>query len=173
MKKVSKALKNYIVDGIALIVLGLILMIWSEFSLLALFKWIGIALIVIGGFKGVLYFLKNKKEQSLISLIVGVLQIAAGIALIVKSGTLTQYFPIVAAVILCYGAIMMIFQALKLRDRENKAFTVSFVLSLISLILAVIVFVHPAVLIDVMMQASGAAMIFEGIAMLYVLSRKA
>ena len=172
MKKVSKALKNYVVDGIVLIVLGLIFTIWSEFSLLALFKWIGIALIAMGGIKGVFYFLKRKKDRGLISLIISILQIVIGIALIVKSGTLTGYFPIVAAVILCYGAIIMILHALKLRDGKNKAFTVSFVLGLVSLILAVVVFVHPAVLLDVMTQTAGVAMIFEGAAMLYVLSRK-
>ena len=48
MKKVSNALKNYIFDAILLIALGLVMLIWPQWSLQIIFKWVGIGLIVTG-----------------------------------------------------------------------------------------------------------------------------
>ena len=58
MKKISAALKNYIVDAIALIVLGLVMVIWSDSALETIFRWVGIGLIVLGAIKGVSFFVK-------------------------------------------------------------------------------------------------------------------
>ena len=66
MKKVSNALKNYIVDAILLIALGLVMLIWPQYSLQIIFKWVGIGLIVTGLIKGLIYFTKKeKKDRSL------------------------------------------------------------------------------------------------------------
>lgn len=48
----------------------------------------------------------------------------------------------------------------------------SLVLGIVSLVLAVVVFVHPTLLANLMMQTTGVAMIFEGISFLIVLAQK-
>ena len=48
MEKVTNTLKNYIVDAVLLIALGLVMLIWPQWSLKIIFTWIGIGLIVTG-----------------------------------------------------------------------------------------------------------------------------
>ena len=93
MKKVSAALKNYIVDAAALIALGLVLLIWHRYSLLTIFKWLALGLLVMGAVKVVFFFLKKEKKRSLRDLIVGLVQIALAILVFVKSAGLTDFFP--------------------------------------------------------------------------------
>ena len=64
MKKVSNALKNYIVDAILLIALGLVMLIWPQYSLQIIFKWVGIGLIVTGLIKGLIYFTKKRRKTA-------------------------------------------------------------------------------------------------------------
>ena len=170
MKKVSAALKNYIVDAAALIALGLVLLIWHRYSLLTLFKWLALGLLVMGAVKAVFFFLKKEKKRSQRDLIVGLVQIALAILVFVKSAELTDFFPTVAALLLAYGAIVMLLRAVKLRKGAKKDFLTVLILGVVCLALAVVVFVHPAVLADVMIQAAGVSMIVEGVSLLIALS---
>ena len=173
MKKVSNALKNYIVDAILLIALGLVMLIWPQYSLQIIFKWVGIGLIVTGLIKGLIYFTKKeKKDRSLPDLPVGILQIAVGIFTAVKAEFLASHFPIVAAILLAYGAIVMIVRAVRIKDGDQRKFILSLVLGIVTLVLAAVVFAHPAMLANLMMQTAGIAMIVEGISLLIVMAQK-
>ena len=173
MKKISNALKNYIVDAILLIALGLVMLIWPQWSLQIIFKWVGIGLIATGLIKGLIYFTKkDKNERSTPDLLVGIAQLAAGIFVVVKAEFLASHFPIVAAILLFYGAIMMIVRAVRMKDGDQKKFKLSLILGIVTLVLAVVVFVHPAMLANLMMQTAGIAMIIEGISLLIVMAQK-
>lgn len=173
MKIVSNFLKSYVFDAILLIVLGIVLLIWPTGALMTIFKWIGIALIVLGVIKGFLFFTKkDKQERSTANLLASIIQVIAGIFFIVKADFLVAFFPTVMALLLAYGAIVMIVRAIKEKSADQQRFTVSLVLGIVTLVLAVIVFVHPTLLANVMMQASGISMIIEGTSLLIVLSQK-
>ena len=170
MKDISKLFKDVVVDSIGLIILGLILVIWSKNSLTVLFQILGIGLIVIGVLKWVFYFFgKTQEKRSIFDLFVGLLMIAAGIVLFVKSEPLTQYFPAVCAILLGYGAIRMIIQAVKMRFETMPRFLIPLIFGIISLVISAIVFVHPVFLLDIMVQVAGGAMMIEGIFMLILL----
>jgi len=173
MKRVSNALKNYIVDAILLIALGLVMLIWPQWSLKIIFTWVGIGFIVMGLIKGLIYFTKKeKKERSVSDLLVGALQLAVGIFAVVKAEFLASHFPIVAAILLAYGAIMMIVRAVRMKDGDQNRFRLSLILGIVTLVLAVVVFVHPAMLANLMMQTAGIAMIVEGVSLLIVMAQK-
>ena len=173
MKRVSNALKNYIVDAILLIALGLVMLIWPQWSLKIIFTWVGIGLIVTGLIKGLIYYTKKeKKERSVPDLLVGCLQLAVGIFAVVKAEFLASHFPIVAAILLAYGAIVMIVRAVRMKDGDQNRFKLSLILGIVTLVLAVIVFVHPALLANLMMQTAGIAMIVEGVSLLIVMAQK-
>lgn len=174
MKKfISNSLKNYIVDAILLIVLGLVLIFWPHVALVTIFTWIGIGLIVLGVIKGIAFFMKkNKKDRRAIDLIVGIIQIIVGILFIAKSDFLIAFFPIAGAILLAYGAIIMIIHAIKMKDGNQNSFLLSLVLGIVTLVLAAIIFVNPVLLANVMVQATGVSMIVEGVSLLLVLSRK-
>ncbi|MBO4230007.1 MAG: DUF308 domain-containing protein [Clostridia bacterium] len=173
MKKVSGALKNYIVDAILLIALGVVMILWPQSSLKILFTWIGNGFLVMGLIKCVLFFAKKeKKDRRAVDLIVGILQIIVGVLAIVFADFLALHFPVIAAVLLGYGAILMLFRALKLRNGKKGAFTVSLVLGVATLVLAAIVFACSAYFPGLMMQFTGAALIVEGLSLLIVMAQK-
>ena len=58
MKRISAALKNYIVDAVALFVLGLAMVLWSDAAIGTIFKGTGIGLLALGAIKAIGYFLK-------------------------------------------------------------------------------------------------------------------
>ena len=170
MNNLSKILKNVIVDAIGLIILGLVLIIWSEHSLTALFRAAGIILIAAGVLKWILYFFsKDQEKRSILDLAAGLLMIAGGIFLFVRSDPLTRYFPAVSAILLGYGAVRMIIQAVKSRMEPMKNFLLPLIFGIFSLVTAAIVFAHPVFLLDIMVQVTGGAMVIEGIFMLILL----
>ena len=170
MKKTSKVLKNTIVDAVGLIILGLLLLIWSKHSLTAIFQITGIALIVIGILKWVFYFFdKEQKQRSIFDLVIGLIMIACGIFLFVRAEPLVDYFPAVSAIVLGYGAIRMITQAVNARMESMKKFLIPLIFGIILLVIATIVFVHPVFLLDFMVQVTGVAMMIEGVFMLILL----
>lgn len=172
MKTVSAALKNYIVDAVALIVLGLVLTIWHKYTLLTVFKWLALGLLVMGAGKAVLYFLRKEKKRRLRELLMGLVQLVLAALVFFKGAALTDSFPLIVAVILACGAVVMLLRAVSLRKGVKKDFLLVLSLGIFCLVLAVVVFVHPAVLADVMLQAAGVAMIAEGVCLLVALSRK-
>ena len=173
MKKASDALKNYIVDAILLIALGLVLLIWPQWSLRVIFKWAGIGLIAMGLIKGMIWLSKKeKKECGVHDLPVGILQLAAGIFAVVKAEFLASHFPIAAGILLAYGAVMMIVRAVRMKDGDQNRFRLSLILGIVTLVLAVVVFVHPVILANLMMQTTGIAMIVAGISLLIVMAQK-
>ncbi len=173
MKKVTNALKNYIVDAILLIALGLVMLIWPQYSLKIIFTCVGVGLIVTGLIKGIVFFTKkDKQERSVPDLLIGILQIAVGIFAIVKAEFLAAHFPIVAAILLAYGAVAMIVRAIRIRNGNKNAFILSLVLGLVTLVLAVVIFLHPALIANILMQLTGIALIIEGLALLIVMALK-
>ena len=170
MKDISKIFKNIVVDALGLIILGLVLVLGSKYSLSVIFAIIGIGLIVIGVLKWVFYFFnKEKEKRSITDLLAGLLMIGAGIVMIVRAEPLTTYFPAVSAILLGYGAVRMIIQAVKSRFESMPKFLLPLIFGIISLVISTVVFVHPVFLLDIMVQAAGGAMVIEGIFLLILL----
>ncbi|MBQ4514520.1 MAG: DUF308 domain-containing protein [Anaerolineaceae bacterium] len=166
----SKLFKNLVVDAIGLTILGLVLVIWSKYSLAVIFAIIGIGLIAIGVLKSAVYFfIKTKENRSITDLLIGLLMIAGGIFLTVRAEPLTNFFPAVSAVLLGYGAVRMIIQAVKSRFETLPKFLLPLIFGIVSLVVSAVVFVHPVFLLNIMVQAAGAAMVIEGLFLLILL----
>ena len=170
MKDISKLIKNLVVDALGLIILGLVLVLWSKYSLFVIFRIVGIGLIVIGVLKWVFYFFnKTAEKRSILDLLIGLVMIAVGIILFVKAEPLMRFFPAVSALLLGYGAVRMILQAVNMRMASMGKFLTPLIFGIVSLISSVIVFVHPVFLMNIMVQAAGGAMVIEGLFILILL----
>lgn len=69
------------------------------------------------------FFSKEQEKRSILDLAAGLVMIAGGIILFVRSEPLTKYFPAVSAVLLGYGAVRMLIQAVKARMEPMKKFS--------------------------------------------------
>ena len=170
MKIIVKSLKNYIIDAILLIILGLFMLIKLGSTLITIYRILGIALLVPGALKVIFYFVKKDKKSTDV-LIAGIVQLIAGIVVLAKTEFFVAFFPAVAAVLLAYGAIIMLIRAWKLRNGERNIFIMALVLGIVTLILAGFILAHPTFIARVLMQATGVSLIVEGVALLLVLSR--
>ena len=67
---------------------------------------------------------------------------------------------------------MIIVRAVRMKGGNQNKFRLSLILGIVTLVLAVVVFVHPTLLANLMMQTAGIAMIVEGISLLIVMAQK-
>ena len=172
MKIVVSVQKNWLLDAIVLIALGLILLLWPNGTLNTVFRLIGIGLLVLGAVRVLAFFLKkDKTDRSAIDLIIGIVQIALGIFLLAKPGFFVAFFPAVAAVLLACGAVVMIVRALRQRKYSRAGAALNLVLGIITLVLTLVILAHPVFLADILVQAAGIAMIAEGVFLLIALFR--
>ncbi len=57
-------------------------------------------------------------------------------------------------------------------DQKRKLLIASLMLGIVTLVLAVVIFLHPALIANIMMQTTGVALIIEGLALLIVMALK-
>ncbi len=168
---IKDILKNYMLDGILLILLGIAMLIWPNSSLKALCIIIGIALCVIGLVHVLGFFASKDATRSPQQLIGGILPLALGILLIAASGFFIGAFQFVCGLLLLYGAALMFAQAWMLRSVRGLDFTLALVFACVTLVLAVVILIDPVAFASFITQLHGISLIIEGLSMLLVLRK--
>lgn len=168
-EKITELFKSYIFDGILLMVLGLLLIVWPGGALNVLCILMGAAVAIMGILKMISFFRRSNSERLPSDLLIGVIMLVLGIALIVKADFFIEFFNVVLAIMLIYGAILMFAQAIMLKDEKGLMFILSLVFSVITLILAVIIFINPVGFASFMTQLRGISLMVEGLAMILVM----
>ena len=168
----KKLIRNYITDAVLLILLGLILLFKPGGTLDFFCKILGIVLLVLGAVKALQFFItKDKSNKRVPSLLVGAIQVIFGIWLLANPGFFISFLPTVAGVVIAYGAIISIIQAIKAKKAGASGATLAIICSAITLLLAIIVILHPVAISAIMIQLIGMSLIVEGITLLVALSR--
>ena len=170
-KKVVDLLKSYVFDGFLLIALGLVMLIWPENSLMTICIVAGIIIGVMGFVRCIAFFVDKKKDQSPTDLLMGVILLAAGVALIVKSDFFISVFQYITGVILIYGAILMFAHAYTLRREKGPLFLFSLIFAIVTTALAVVILINPLSFASFITRLHGVALIIEGLSMIGVLRK--
>ena len=165
--------KNYIVDAVLLLAIGLFLLIHPSSTLNFLCTVFGVILLLMGVVKVLTYILaKDPQEKSVLSLIVAALQLIFGIWLLVKPEFFIAIFPIVAGLLIGYGAVVGLYETMQFKKLKLSGLTGLLVLSLVTLALAILVILHPTAIANIIIQVIGISMIVEGATLLIVMSKK-
>ncbi|MBQ1491499.1 MAG: DUF308 domain-containing protein [Blautia sp.] len=165
----SDMLRNYIADAVILIVLGILCFIWPQTALSMVFRILGASLVFMGVVKILTYALSDIKFGS--ALCVGILQVGFGFWFLLRPHFFISFFPMVAALVLIYGALVLLSRAFAFRTFDPGFFRTGLLLGLAILVLALVIFAHPAFVADLIMQVTGFSLVAEGIALLVVLSK--
>ena len=168
-EKTKKLLSNYLFDGILLIILGIIILVWPDGSRKILCIAIGIVLGIMGIIKCITYFVNKNGDHQVKDLLIGILQLGCGIALIAASDFFITVFQYITGIILVYGAIVMLVQAYRSRGEKKSKMILSIVFACITIILAIIIFINPASFGTFMTQLYGISLIVAGLAMVIVM----
>ena len=172
-------LKNaVIIDGVLLILLGLVLVIYPQNSLDFAVKWTGILLIIMGAAKLLItLFGRDDDDGSKTGdLVISVLQAACGVFMLAAPDVVKTIIPFVAGLVIAYGAAISLHKALKLRKLNIPAVKPVITLSIITLVLALFVAVFmiasPTTAAGVIVRIIGLSMLLEGVTMLIAFSMR-
>ena len=166
-EKIKTAIKNHGLDGILLIVAGLIMLLWPEASLRILCIVMGIILIIIGAINLLSYFFNKYAEVKKDTLIYSSAAVVLGILMIVLSRFFVSVFLVIVGLVLLFGCFMLFRRAYQLRDVKDKDFVVSLVLGIVILILGVVMIINPVGTGSFVVRLIGIALIIMGIAALF------
>ena len=170
-EKLKALFRSYLFDGILLIILGIMLLLWPESALVALCTIIGCTLIVLSLFKFISFFSDVSGLRSGGVLFVGLLQLVAGIALVVNPGFFIAWFQIIVGIMLFYGAVLLFVNAWDLRDAKGSEFAATIIFAVLMLILAVIIIINPISFAAFIVSLEGISLIIEGLSMVIFLHR--
>ena len=162
--------RNYLADAVLLILIGLFLFIRPYGTLAFVCRLMGIVLLVMGAVKGAAYY-RYEADRSLTSFLIGVLQCLVGIALIIRPAYFISLFPLVAGLVIAYGAVVSIAKLVELRKYGLELYPPEMMMAVVTLILAVIVILHPAMISVSITQIIGVGMILEGLTLVLTLMR--
>ena len=171
---IESGVRNNKVNGIIMIILGLIMLLWPGAAMKIVCIVIGVVLIAMGGIRLLTYFNGRKRGiENQSDLTIGIIEVIVGIALIIISGFFISVFFILAGMAMLYLCYRMFRQAYELRQIRGSAFFMSLGVGIIVLVLGILMIINPVGTATFIVQLAGVAMIIAGLAMLFSRSSEA
>lgn len=166
---VKNAFKSFLFDGILLVVLGVVLLLFPTASLTFLCVVVGAVLVTMGLVKLIFFAAAAGGSRLVRDLVIGIVQMALGLALIIESGFFINLFQVVVGAILVCGALLMIVHGFREREYSVPMFVVSLVFGILILALGIVIIANPAAFANFMVQLQGVALVIEGLALIVVM----
>lgn len=156
---IKKSAWSAIIESLAVMVLGILFIIWPDTMIKVLAYIVGIFFIVKGGFQIITYYMdRGQRDFFNNGLLYGVVSVLLGITALVIGEDIAGVFRVIVGVIIIYESLVRINTATKLATAGIPTWKYIMILALVMLVLGVIVtFNSGAVvaLIGGMMVATG------------------
>ena len=163
--------KEIVLSGV-LIILGVCLIIYADKVTSALSIMIGVALIVMGLINAVSYF---KETKSSASLILGTVEMAIGIFLIVKSSFLKEFISFIIGVYILLSSISKLVEAIDIQKETGISQKRSILLSAVGMGIAILCGIGKLIVPDMFLKLIGLLILLYGvinIVNLFILKKK-
>ena len=164
---------NFLIDAIALIVVGLVLIFLPGTTLGLLTKAIGY-IILVAGISSVLGGLL-KKEQNIVtrnsSMGAGLIIAVVGLWILLNPAFFESIIPVIAGVIVLFSGLMNLGEALSLGTSHYRKWWVALILAVLTIILGAFLLFHPITAMSYVVQLIGAALVYNGVSNLWIVSR--
>ena len=162
----KKSKINTIVSMFVMIAVGAFLLIRPGDTLTTAVRIFGIALLVIGAV-GVASQLLKKDDRSVIGLIISAAEAIAGV-IIASPAFVVSLFPIVVGVIVALYGLSDLITALNMKKEDIGAWKLALILSTITIILGVILFMNPFQTMTTLVRIIGVVLVYKGITGLFI-----
>ena len=157
---VKKSAWSAIIESLALVVLGILLIIWPDTMIKILAYVVGAFFIVKGGFQVVNYFMvKGQNDFFNNNLLAGVVSILVGIAALAIGENIVSIFRIIIDIIIIYESLVRINTATKLASAGIDTWKYLLIVALIMMVLGIFITFNAGAVV----QLVGGAMIVAGI----------
>lgn len=142
--EIKKILWPSLVSSLVILILGFLLVFQSEVTLMTISYIIGAILFAIG-IIAMIRFFTNKSEDSFsqLNIVYGIICILAGIFFVKEPKMIGSIIPFVLGIGIIINSSIKVQQALVLRNVKNKYWTISLVISLLSLVCGVVLLFNP------------------------------
>lgn len=152
----KKIYKMSLITSTLLFLFGLFLILNAEGFIKSVSTIIGIVLLLIGLFPVIDYF-RNKAEGILsnISLISGIFSIVCGLMLLFNDNMLLLLIPIVIGVWMIINGINKVQIAFQIRDNNEKSWIITFIFSILIIVLGAYFIINPISGAKVVTQTLG------------------
>ncbi len=144
VERVSGDLKktawSAVIESLALIILGVLFIVFKDMMIHVLAYIVGVFFIVKGGFQIVSYFMEKGQNDFLNNgLLSGVVSVLIGIAALVIGDDIAHVFRVIVGIIIIYESLVRINTATKLASAKIAAWRYILIISLAMLVLGMIV----------------------------------
>ena len=154
---IKKSAWSSVIESLALLVLGVLFVVWPEEMILLISYIVGAFFIVKGAFQIINYFLeKGQNDFFNNGLLFGVVSALIGIAALIIGENIVDIFRIVVGIFIIYESLVRINTAIKLHAASINIWKYVLLLALIILVLGVLVtFNNAGTIIGWVMIVSG------------------
>lgn len=164
MKKyfVNPTRKDTILLAILYAIFGLVLCFFHGSILSTIVRIIGIVVIAYGAYMLYGYFFAQKNSDMTL-MISGIPAVIFGLFMAVWPQTLINMVPIVAGIVLLFNSVVQIQRALVMKRAGLAEWTLTLVLALVMLAIAVFLIIRPANVTSMLVWITGIALMIEAV----------
>lgn len=143
-KFMEKIFKSSLLNSMALIILGLLLIFQSEATIVSISYIIASVIIVVGVVAGLRY-IKNFKEdtRSELDLIYSVVCIVLGIVVIKNPQAIASIIPFVIGVVIIINSATKLQYSMELKENQNNLWKSTMILALITTVCGIVLIFNP------------------------------
>lgn len=167
MKDFFKRVKmDAILSAILCIVLGVVLIAWPGETINIVCKVLAAGLIILGIVE-IFSYITNKGGY----MFTGALGLIVGVWIFLKPGSIVSLIPIVIGVILAVHGVQDVKMALESKNGGYDRWWIMLIIAIISIAFGVLCIVNAFGMVKLAMQFVGAALIYDGISDLWVVTK--
>ncbi len=170
MKKfISKMKGDFLLSSVLSIVMGILLIAWGDRMLLLLGRAIGLIMLVIGIANLLNFFVKSM--ETIFTGIIGAVIALVGLWIFCHPASVASIVPIVMGVMLIFHGIKSITCSFESRSFQNERWGIGVLLAIIDFVLGIICIMGAFQIMTIAFVFIGIALIYSGVANLWVLHR--
>lgn len=163
----SNGVIELVFDGV-LILLGIVLIIWPNDAAELMTRIVGIVLLLLALIEIIVFICsKNKEALEIIALIGALIFASIGIFLIINPGWLVGFFNIIFGVVIGIYGLFGIVNSIAYARRSGGLWWIGLIMSVIAVAFAVLIFMNPVWISNILMIAIGASLIFAAVMGIY------
>ena len=168
-----KALKwNHIIEALIMIVIGCVLIFWSNASLVIMARALAVLLVLAGLVMVISYFVHKERTIAMSGgFALGVVVAVIGVWIFLKPDTFTDLIPKLFGVFILLSGLMNLWQTISLVRYKYGYWWVSLILALITVGSGAFLLFYPSVVKELLVKFIGGFLAYDGLSNLWTISR--
>ncbi|MBQ2283815.1 MAG: DUF308 domain-containing protein [Agathobacter sp.] len=165
-EKLKEMRADFLLSSVLCIILGIVLIVWSEGTLNFIGRLFALILIVIGAVYLIGYFF-NGLEKNL-SGIAGAVLLLIGIWIMITPGVVVSVIPIIIGVILIYHGLKQVLLSMESKKYNNSKWGLGLLLAVISIVFGAICISNAFGIMELTSIVIGISLIYNGVSNIWV-----